>query len=295
MYDTLNRDTRYRIYGDSFRYKTLTPSELIGQRNTQIQASNKQPPREHPKNESVSEQTSVPSSVPTPSPYQRMPLQVGLDVSYAQDEDVVMNKLEPYGYTYDKELSTKENKVFYNPNERNVVMSVAGTDMFNIRDLGTDAYLGLLGQSGLKQTNRYKEAEDVMTKVRGKYKGAKKTLIGHSLGSAIINTLANEDEYVKGFGTGSGIFKTKRQSDEVKPKGKKGNLRGVQPIMKKNDKTEVYRTAFDPYSYTSSDVVIAEYKPKKRGNLRSSQTVDYPKGFPPSHSYQHLKNKNIFV
>ena len=77
MYDTLNRDTRYRIYGDSFRYKTLTPSELIGQRNTQIQASNKQPPREHPKNESVSEQTSVPSSVPTPSPYQRMPMYIG--------------------------------------------------------------------------------------------------------------------------------------------------------------------------------------------------------------------------
>lgn len=258
MYDTLNRGTRQKIYEGYKGSGTLRPSELLGQRNIRNPFGN------------IERSNPAPTPPPTPSPNLRMPLQVGLELSYAKDESYVINKLRPYGYTYDAGLSTRENKVFYSPFDNKVVMSVAGTDPFNRRDIGTDIYLAFGGQEALKKTNRYKEAESVLRNVRKKYKGQKKTLIAHSLGSAIINTLANEDENVKGFGTGSGFIPTKR-------------------------KGEGYRTFYDPFSFTSSDTIIAPYKPEKKGNLRGRQVVDYPSGILPSHSYENLKNKNIFV
>lgn len=259
MYDDFSKDID-RSFFKGYSNKTLSPKELLGQRNLSLA----------PMRRSIRQSNPQPVPQPTPSPYSRMPLQVGLDISYTRNEGDVISKLKPYGYTYDTALSTKENKVFYNPFDNKVVMSVSGTDPFNRRDVGTDLYLAFGGQEGLQKTDRYKEAESVMKKVRGKYKGQKKTLIGHSLGSAIINTLANDDEIVKGFGTGSGFFPTKR-------------------------KGEGYRTFYDPFSFTSSDTIIAPYKPEKKDNLRASQVVDFPQGLLPSHSFQNLKNKNIFV
>jgi hypothetical protein len=194
-----------------------------------------------------------------------MPLQVGLDLSYARDEGAIIKKVSPYGYRYDPELSTKENKVFYNPTNKRVVFTVAGTNPASFRDIATDAYLAFLGRTGLKQTSRYKEAENVMKNVREKYPKSKKTLIAHSLGSAIVGTLAEKNEDVIGFATASGFIPVKQ--------------RGY-----------YYRTANDPFSYTSTKSIIPEYIPKKSGNLRASQKVDYPTGLFPSHSYENLKS-----
>ena len=204
------------------------------------------------------------------NPFPEIPLEEGLDISYSPLEKT-QKKLDPYGYKLDPELSTKENKVFYNPYSNRVIQSVAGTNPLSARDLGTDAYLAFLGQAGLKATNRYKEAESTLEKVRGKYKKAKRTLIGHSLGSQIINTLEKKpNENVKGFGTGSGIF----------PSGQKG---------------EFYRTFYDPFSFTSKDKLIPTYIPEKKGNLRGKKKVDYPQGIFPSHSYENLRGRNVFV
>jgi hypothetical protein len=200
------------------------------------------------------------------NPFPELPLEEGLDVSYSPLEKT-QKKLDPYGYKLDTELSTKENKVFYNPYSNKVVYSVAGTNPYSARDLGTDAYLAFLGQAGLKGTNRYKEAEATLEKVRGKYKKAKKTLIGHSLGSQIINTLDKKaNEQVKGFGTGSGIFSAPQTG-------------------------EFYRTFYDPFSFTSKDKLIPSYIPEKKGNLRGKQKVDYPQGIFPSHSYSNLRSQ----
>ena len=203
------------------------------------------------------------------NPYPELPLEEGLNVSYSPLEKT-QKKLDPYGYKLDTELSTKENKVFYNPYNNKVVYSVAGTNPYSTRDLGTDAYLAFLGQSGLKATNRYKEAESTLEKVRGKYKKAKKVLVGHSLGSSIVSNLANPNDQVKGFGTGSGLFS----------QGGKG---------------QSFRTFYDPFSYTSKDTLIPAYIPKKKGNLRGKEKVDYPTGLFPSHSFENLKGRNIFV
>ena len=203
------------------------------------------------------------------NPFPEMSLEKGLDVSYSPLEKA-KKKLEPYGYKLDTELSSRENKVFYNPYSNKMVFSVAGTNPLSARDLATDAYLAFLGRAGLIQTSRFKEAETTLNKARQKYKGSKKVLISHSLGSSITQNLAKEGEEIKGFGTGSGLYS----------QGGKG---------------ETYRTFYDPFSFTSKDKIIPSYIPKKKGNLRGQNVVDYPQGIFPSHSYQNLRGNAIFV
>lgn len=204
------------------------------------------------------------------SPYPNLPLQEALNVSYSPLEKT-QRRLDPYGYKLDTALSTAQNKVFIQPQSKKLVFTTAGTNPLSARDIATDAYLAFLGKAGLTQTTRYKESEAVLKKAREKYPKYKKTLAAHSLGSSIISNLAQSNEQVRGFGTGSGIF----------------SQGGV---------GKTFRTAGDPFSYTSKDKVIPTYIPPKKGNLRSSQKVDYPQGFIGSHSYENLKSiPTIFV
>jgi hypothetical protein len=197
------------------------------------------------------------------SPYPNLPLEQALNVSYASLRDTP-SKLQPYGYKLDTALSTRQNKVFVQPESKKLVFTVAGTNPLSPRDIATDAYLAFLGKAGLQSTSRYKESKAVLEKAREKYPNYKRTLSGHSHGKTIVSNLANPNEQVKGFGSGSGLF----------PQG--GG--------------ESYRTAYDPFSYTSKDTLIPAYVPKKKGNLRGKQKVDYPTGLFPSHSYENLRS-----
>lgn len=198
------------------------------------------------------------------SPYPNLPLQEALNISYSPLEKT-QRKLQPYGYKLDTALSTQQNKVFVQPESKKVVFTTAGTNPFSARDIATDAYLAFLGKAGLTQTSRYKESKAVLEKTREKYPNYKRTLAGHSLGSSIVSNLANPNEQVKGFGTGSGIY----------------SQGGV---------GQSFRTFYDPFSYTSKDTLIPAYVPKKKGNLRGQEKVDYPTGLFQSHSYENLRS-----
>ena len=197
------------------------------------------------------------------SPYPNLPLEEALNISYSPLEKT-QKRLQPYGYKLDTALSTQQNKVFVQPESKKMVFTTSGTNPLSVRDISTDAYLAFLGKAGLQSTTRYKESKAVLEKAREKYKGYKKTLAGHSLGKTIVNNLANPNEQVKGFGSGSGLF----------PQG--GG--------------ESYRTFYDPFSYTSKDTLIPAYIPPKKGNLRGKQKVDYPQGIFPSHSFSNLRS-----
>lgn len=204
------------------------------------------------------------------SPYANLPLEEALNISYSPLEKT-QRKLDPYGYKLDTALSTKQNKVFIQPESKKLVFTTAGTDPLSARDIATDAYLAFLGRAGLQQTSRYKESEAVLKKAREKYPNYQKTLAGHSLGKTIVGNLANPNEQVRGFGSGSGIF----------------SQGGV---------GKSFRTFYDPFSFTSKDILIPAYIPPKKGNLRSSQKVDYPQGIIPSHSYENLRSiPTVFV
>jgi hypothetical protein len=198
------------------------------------------------------------------SPYLNLPLEEALNISYSPLEKT-QRRLQPYGYKLDTALSTRQNKVFVQPESKKFVFTVAGTNPLSPRDISTDAYLAFLGKAGLQSTSRYKESRAVLEKAREKYPTYKRTLTAHSLGSSIISNLATPNEQVRGFGTGSGVF----------------SQGGV---------GQTYRTAYDPFSYTSKDTLIPAYVPKKKGNLRGKQKVDYPTGLFPSHSYENLRS-----
>ena len=109
--------------------------------------------------------------------------------SYASEKD--QSKFgKDCGYEYDKDLSNDNQQVYYNPESNHLLMSVSGTH--NVSDIGTD--LKMMG-SGIKSTDRYKQAEMTLGKAKAKYNPSSSTGIGHSLGGAVVSNL-NLDQKV---------------------------------------------------------------------------------------------------
>jgi hypothetical protein len=67
--------------------------------------------------------------------------------------------------------------------------NVSGTH--NLKDVGTDVYLAL---GKLKNTNRYKEADETLKKAKAKYNINKATITGHSLGGSIAQGIAKPED-----------------------------------------------------------------------------------------------------
>ena len=110
--------------------------------------------------------------------------------SYASEKDQSKFGSE-CGYEFDKELSNDNNQVYYNPKSNHLMMSVSGTH--NVSDVGTD--LKMMA-SGIKSTDRYKQAEMTLGKAKAKYNPKSVTATGHSLGGAIVSDLDGIDQKV---------------------------------------------------------------------------------------------------
>ena len=113
------------------------------------------------------------------------------------------------GYKLDKELSSNNQQVYYNPEHKKLVVSVKGTDMSSPRDWGTDFYLGI---GKLKDTNRYKEAKSVYDKAKNKYNPMQATAVGHSLGGTIANYITSGNDKTHGLDSGYTIGQTARSN-----------------------------------------------------------------------------------
>ena len=75
-------------------------------------------------------------------------------------------RLSKYGYKYQSDLSSPESKVFLDPQDNPVILH-RGTH--RAADVGTDVKSVLFGQEG----RRTREARELTTKVKQKYKVAK--------------------------------------------------------------------------------------------------------------------------
>jgi hypothetical protein len=115
------------------------------------------------------------------------------------------------GYKLDKELSSTNQQVYYNPEHKKLVVSVKGTDMMSPRDWGTDIFLGA---GKLKDTNRYKEAKSVYDKAKNKYNPMQATAVGHSLGSSISNYITSGNDKSVGLDGGYTIGQTSRNNSK---------------------------------------------------------------------------------
>ena len=113
------------------------------------------------------------------------------------------------GYELDKSLSNHNQQVYYNPNEKKLLMSVAGTH--NLRDVGTDLMLGI---GKLKNTSRYKEAKSIIDKAKNKYNPMNTTVTGHSLGSSIANYIGNKNDQIIGLNGGYTIGQKTRANTQ---------------------------------------------------------------------------------
>jgi len=115
------------------------------------------------------------------------------------------------GYKLDKELSNHNQQVYYNPEHKKLLVSVAGTNPYNLRDWGTDFYLGI---GKLKNTNRYKEAKSIYDKAKNKYNPMQSTAVGHSLGSSIANYITSGNDKSVGLDGGYTIGQTPRNNSK---------------------------------------------------------------------------------
>lgn len=91
-------------------------------------------------------------------------------------------------YILDEELSTKRNKVYYNPNTGRAIHTIAGTD--SAFDWTNNALIPL----GMHEyTNRYKNSESIQKKVNKKYGASNVDLVSHSQSGNIAENLANKN------------------------------------------------------------------------------------------------------
>jgi len=120
----------------------------------------------------------------------KVDLHDALKASYGHKENE--NNILKKGYKKDTELSSHNQSVYYHPKKQKLLYTVAGTH--NLSDVGTDI-MHAFGK--LKNTSRYKEAADVLTKSKEKYKPKKTAIVGHSIGGSVINHLgdANDKRY----------------------------------------------------------------------------------------------------
>ncbi len=120
-------------------------------------------------------------------------------------------QLKNAGYNYDSMLSNHNQQVWYNPNTKKMLFNVAGTH--NLKDWGTDLYLAF---GKLKDTNRYKEARNILNEAKRKYGNDIETKIsGHSLGGAIAQYVGGKDDKVYTLDKGATIGQKTRSNENA--------------------------------------------------------------------------------
>jgi hypothetical protein len=142
-------------------------------------------------------------------PSQQISLYDTLKNSY-DIRDNQKSKFKNQGYVYDSDLSNHNEQVYYNPQSKKLLFTIAGTH--NLSDVGTDIY-GVLG-GNLKSTNRYKEAQSILNKAKQRYNPNETTISAHSLGGSIAQYIAGKDDKVLTLDKGATFFQKSRPNEQ---------------------------------------------------------------------------------
>lgn len=132
-----------------------------------------------------------------------------LEASYETPKQA-KERLKRYNYYLNERLSTEDNKIFFNPTNKKLLLLIAGTN--KLADIGTDAYLAG-GQ--LKKTNRYKQSKALLKQAKQAYNVDSSTIVGHSLGGAIASEIAKDRDYSYTFNKGATFGTTVRPNEKA--------------------------------------------------------------------------------
>jgi hypothetical protein len=159
------------------------------------------------------------------------------------------------GYVLDKELSTKRDKVYFNPETNKAVHTIAGTD--KTKDWSNNLLIPL----GLHQySNRYKNAEKIQKEANKKYGKENLSLVSHSQSGNIAQNLAKKklvgDENIT---LNPAIIGSHKKN--VKVVRSSGDVVSALTIKNKKDKT-INTGSYNPL-YNHSTEILTKKKKKK--------------------------------
>ena len=150
-----------------------------------------------------------------------------LRIGYIGDIKKQGNEMSKYGYQIDKGLSNDNQQVYYNPDNKKLLYNITGShtlqDWVNsdlklalginknqgkpIIERGIESvlpnawkkgfdrgYENIFG--GLKDTTRYKDADEVLKKAKEKYNPSKVDITAHSLGGRIAQDISKKSDNI---------------------------------------------------------------------------------------------------
>jgi hypothetical protein len=132
-----------------------------------------------------------------------------LKQSYEPLNNSSLKKFEDLGYQLDTSLSNKNNKVFYNQAQKNLIFIVKGTNPTSAQDVYTDVALSF---GRLKNTDRYKDSDKRLKQAKQKYGVSSALVVGHSLGAIISKYIAGSSDKVVQYNSASVIGEKPRDN-----------------------------------------------------------------------------------
>jgi hypothetical protein len=156
-----------------------------------------------------------------------------LDASYTGVENVD-------DFQIDKDLSTSNTKVYYNPKTGKNVVAHKGTE--GASDWANNAVYALGGRKAYKMTNRYKEAEKVQRKAEAKYGAENISTIGHSQGGLQAELLGTKTKETITLDKATRPFGNKRADNQYDIRTKGDIVSSFNPFQKKNKKEIVIKS-----------------------------------------------------
>jgi hypothetical protein len=207
-----------------------------------------------------------------------MKLYKALKIGY-MNKDKQESKMGKRGYVRDNELSSGDHQAYFNKKTGKLLFNVTGTH--NLSDVVTDGYLAF---GGLKSTNRYKEADKMLSKAKEKYKPTSTSVIGHSLGSSIAQNIGSKEDKITTLDGGYTIGQKTRSN---------------------NGNNKTYRTAGDAVSLlaaNATNMTTLKNNQNHKGLITGALTGGIGgaiyggiKDVLHAHDIDNIKNEKIFI
>ena len=174
-------------------------------------------------------------------------LQILTQSSYKKNKDIK----DLSNHVLDRQLSTKEAKVWYNPKKNEVYVSNRGTNKTAKDWLNNLSYV----VGNYSNTQRYNNAKDIQMKVKAKYPNSKVVNLGHSQGSAITKQLNKEGLTDEVINTNPAtLYSDRKNKDNEYTLRSKGDLISMFHSKDKNT-TEVDNKTMNPLTEHKTTII----------------------------------------